>query len=195
MKNIAILVSSLKSGGAERIAGLLSVYLSKKYNVYLFTGDSKDIVYDYGGTLIDYSVYGFENIYTSIRKLKKEYGIDCAVSFDYAMNLVNIITKESESVIISHRCVHGEMKPYPFRMATKIKRWYGYADRIVSLSYGASADLVESFGVKEDKITTIYNFLYFHHNHWNFFHLLENFYVWSLLNNLDVFYNILRCFH
>ena len=32
MKNIAIIVTSLNGGGAERIAGLLSVELAKIYN-------------------------------------------------------------------------------------------------------------------------------------------------------------------
>ena len=44
--NVAIIVTSLNSGGAERIAGLLSKELSKKYNVYLFLLDTTDIVYD-----------------------------------------------------------------------------------------------------------------------------------------------------
>jgi len=51
--NVAIIVTSLNSGGAERIAGLLSKELSKKYNVYLFLLDTTDIVYDYEGTIVD----------------------------------------------------------------------------------------------------------------------------------------------
>ena len=51
--NIAIITTSLNSGGAERIAGLLSKELSSKYNVYLFLLDTENIVYEYGGTIID----------------------------------------------------------------------------------------------------------------------------------------------
>ena len=46
IKNIAILVHGLWSGGAERIAGLLSKELAKTYNVYLFLVNTDHIVYD-----------------------------------------------------------------------------------------------------------------------------------------------------
>ena len=46
MKNIAVIATSLNSGGAERIAGLLSKELSKYYNVYLFLLNTKNIVYE-----------------------------------------------------------------------------------------------------------------------------------------------------
>lgn len=159
MKNIAILISSLRSGGAERMAGLLSVFLSKQYNVYLFIGDSSNIVYDYGGVLVDYSINGRENLHATIRQLKRKYEIDCSVSFDYAQNLINLMTKNDECVIISQRVSFCEMKPYPYRIATKIKRWYGLADKIVSLSYGVTEELVTKFNIDINNITTIYNFI------------------------------------
>lgn len=159
MKNIAIIVASLKSGGAERIAGLLSIYLSRTYQVYIFIGDKTEIVYDYKGILVDCSVNGVENIFTTVKEKKKEYKINYAISFDYAMNLVNTMTKTEEGVIISHRCAVGKIVPYPYRMATKIRRWYGYADKIVSLSFGAKEDLIKNFDIDSNKISTIYNFI------------------------------------
>lgn len=53
VKNIAIIVRALNGGGAERIAGLLSKELSRNYNVYLFLLDTENIVYEYGGAIVD----------------------------------------------------------------------------------------------------------------------------------------------
>ena len=51
--NIAIIGQSLNSGGAERAAGLLSKYLSDIYSVYLFLVDTENIVYEYGGHIVN----------------------------------------------------------------------------------------------------------------------------------------------
>ena len=66
IKNIAVISTSLNSGGAERIAGLLSKKLASKYNVYLFLLSTDNIVYEYGGTIIDIGKMDY------IRKLKGE---------------------------------------------------------------------------------------------------------------------------
>ena len=42
MKNIAIIIEQLHGGGAERSAGLLSKYLSRVYNVYIFLKNDTD---------------------------------------------------------------------------------------------------------------------------------------------------------
>ena len=53
MKNIAIISTSLNSGGAERIAGLLSKELSKIYNVYLFLLSTENVIYEHGGIIVN----------------------------------------------------------------------------------------------------------------------------------------------
>lgn len=158
-KNIAILSSSLTSGGAERIAGSLSVYLSKRYTVYIFLMDSSNISYNYSGKLIFCAESTDEDICSSVKRLKKEYAIDCAISFCYGMNLINVRTKGTETVILSHRNTFSAMQPYLYRVCTKMHRWYHFADKIVSVSYGATEDLIKTFGIQKEKITTIYNFL------------------------------------
>lgn len=159
MKNIAILSYSLTAGGAERIAGLLSKHLSEKYNVYLFLHDSSVITYDYGGTIVDLSANGEENVEQTLRECKQKYKIDCSISFLIVMNCLNIRTKMGESVIISNRCSFGEIVPYPYSNANRIKTWYNDADKIVSCAYGAQYDLIHNFGIDSSIITTIYNFI------------------------------------
>lgn len=159
MKNIAILSYSLTSGGAERIAGLLSKYLSQKYNVYLFLHDCSVITYDHKGTIIDLSANGEENIEQTLRESKQKYNIDCAISFLIVMNCLNVRTRMGESVILSNRCSFGEVVPFPYGDSNRIKTWYNEADRIISCAHGAKYDLVHNFGINEELITTIYNFI------------------------------------
>lgn len=159
MKNVAIIVWKLYGGGAERIAGLLSKQISTRFNVYLFLSDVSNIVYDYKGEIIDLAVNGEEYIEDEIKKNKEKYNIDCAISFLEQSNCMNIRTKGSESVVISERCAIGEIAPYPYSDAAKIDRWYNYADCIVSVAEGVKYDLTQHFGVKEDKVVTIYNFI------------------------------------
>ena len=88
MKNIAIISTSLNSGGAERIAGLLSKELSKYYNVYLFLLSTDNIIYEYGGTIVDIGQSGPFYEYP-IKIYKKLYDIEIAISFLEIMNFAN----------------------------------------------------------------------------------------------------------
>lgn len=159
MKNIAIMIGCLHGGGAERIAGLLSKRLSRKYNVYLFLTNTDNIVYEYEGTIVNLAINGNEFIKYYAAEYKKKYEIDCAISFLEGMNFINIQTKGKEKVIISERCTPSRQYfayDYPSQC---IKRLYNYADKIVSVSQGVEYDLIERFHIKKDSVTTIYNFV------------------------------------
>ena len=159
MKNIAILSTSLTAGGAERIAGLLSKYLSQKYNVYFFICDSSVITYDYGGELVDLSINGVENIEQTLYECKKKYKIDHTISFCVQMNCLNVRTRCGDAIIISNRCSYGDFYRFYQSYYGKIKKWYDEADRIVSCAHGAKYDLVHNFDIDENIITPIYNFI------------------------------------
>lgn len=155
--NIAIITTSLNSGGAERIAGLLSKELSKVYNVYLFLLSVKDIVYEYGGTIVDIGHEGpfYEQL---IRVYKEKYNIHVSISFLEIMNFANIRTQRNEKVIISERCVQSLIEPSLDAQRLKIQRYYDYADEIVTCSYGVKYDLAHNYGI-HNTTTTIYNFI------------------------------------
>ncbi len=53
IRNIAIISKGLNCRCEEKIAALLSKELTKYYNVYLFLLSTEDIVYDYGGTIVN----------------------------------------------------------------------------------------------------------------------------------------------
>lgn len=158
MKNIAIMVSNLYLGGAERAAGLLSKVLSKYYKVYLFLLDTKNAIYDYEGEIVDLQANGEEGLENYITFCKKKYQINCAISVMEMMNFANIETKGQETVICT---VHNT--PSSLRLSRAgnrgIRDFYHYADQIVSVSDGVSYDLIENYGLSPKLITTIYNFI------------------------------------
>ena len=156
-KNIAIIVTSLNGGGAERIAGLLSRELSKIYNVYLFLLSTENIVYEYGGTIVDIGKSGPFYEYP-IKKYKKIYKIDVSISFLEIMNFANVRTKGNDRIILSERSVQSLIIPSMDSQTYKIKKYYPFSDDIVTCSYGVKYDLENNYGI-DGNITTIYNFV------------------------------------
>lgn len=131
MKNIAIISTSLHEGDAERLAALLSKKLSKLYHVYLFLLNTKKIVYEYGGTIVNIGGAGpfFEY---SIKIYKEKYKIDVAISFIEMINFANIRTRGSERVIILERNVRSLPESRAYADDLRKYRYYNYADEIVA---------------------------------------------------------------
>ena len=153
VKNIAIMIHSLNTGGAERIAGLLSKRLSDEYNVYLFLEDSTDIIYDYGGKIIDLG-YASPLYEDSVYRLKQELDIDVAISFLCPTNILNLRTKHKERIIISQRNFI-DARSIAYRM--QVEKYYNYADAVVACSYGILQNLIDH-GVTEN-VFPVYNFI------------------------------------
>ena len=112
-KNIAIIITKLNGGGAERCASNLSVELSKHYNVFLITFDAANVAYPYGGKLIDLNIpksnggikryIGVLKRTLMLRKIKKENLIDVSISLLEGPNLVNVLSKRRDKTIVSIR--------------------------------------------------------------------------------------------
>ncbi len=113
MKNIAILVPNLKSGGAERIASRLSTLLCEKYNLFMVLFDSEGISYKYGGTLVDMKlpavkgkigkVFNMLKRIKALRKLIKKEKIDVVCSFTAAADNVNAFCGSKAKRLVSCR--------------------------------------------------------------------------------------------
>ena len=91
-KNLAIIVPTLRGGGAERVASNLSLYLSEqKYKKYIILYDAEKRVYSYAGNLIDLNIKATNSplgklfnlvrrIY-KLKKIKRKLHIQTSISF------------------------------------------------------------------------------------------------------------------
>lgn len=165
-KNIAIIIQKLSGGGAERVAANMSIDLGKDYNVVLIVFDMSDATYKYGGKLYDLNLPvkngGFGkiiNIYNrikAVKKIKKKENIICSISLMEGANIVNVLSKQNDKVIISERNLIS------FFITSKIARirekyLLKKADYIVTLSEVVRKDLINNFSADPNKLVTIYN--------------------------------------
>lgn len=162
MKNIAIIINSLSAGGAERIAGLLSICLSKYYNIYFFLKQTERIDYAHKGTIVsmDGETGGIDRtLEYELCELKKKYKIDVSISFLETMNFANIRSRGADRVIVCEHSTYGTeyRRIYPYELL--IPNEYRHADAVIACSYGVRQNLIGHFGLPEDKVRTITNFL------------------------------------
>lgn len=165
MKNIAIIITKLNGGGAERCASNLSIELSKRYNVTLITFDGSNMTYPHGGELIDLKIPadgGIKKLINIIKRtkktraIKKEREIECSISLLDGPNLVNVLSSRGEKTIVSVRNMLSREPMSKFRKKT-IKYASTHSDVTVSLSEVVKLDLINNFDISADKITTVYN--------------------------------------
>lgn len=160
MKNIAIIVPTLNKGGAERVAANMSIEFAKHYNVYIIVYDGSDIIYPYGGQLIDLRLPPAKNIFGKIttllkricilRKIKKDYQIDIAISHLPSANLANVISRRSD-IIFTY--IHS-MKVNVFK--EKILSFF--SDKVICVSECVRNMAINQCGIRSDKVITVYNF-------------------------------------
>lgn len=172
--NIAILIPTLAYGGAERVAAEISKYFSGNgHNIYIFTEARRSEKYDFAGKIIklkdsagcysDFTnwygtMYGLLKRASEIRRLKMQYKIDVSISFMELYNMVNILSRTTDKVIIRVCTVlsvyNTASKLYNVRL---IKYLYNRADCVVAISNYIRRDLVDTYGVKKKIIKIIPN--------------------------------------
>ncbi|MCR5250323.1 MAG: glycosyltransferase [Lachnospiraceae bacterium] len=170
MKRVAVLVQSLNNGGAERMAANLSLELARHYRVYLIVFDAERIIYPYGGRLIDLKVPPLAegsaarrvmNTLTRVRRLryiKKKLGIDVTISHMEGANLVNILSRMNDRILCVYHSMPSMCESGSFANRL-LHRFIGNgADSYLTVSKLAEADMHESFGVDDKKLSCIYNF-------------------------------------
>lgn len=124
MRTIALIISTLQRGGAERCAADLSVIFTQKgFRVFIFTDLSYSVEYEYAGKLIDYKCTlgnddkakkqnPLSKKVNELQELKSKYNIDIAISFMQAANYFNILSKYKEKVILTTHSVNSEYAKY-----------------------------------------------------------------------------------
>lgn len=163
-KNIAILTTKLSNGGAERASSILAERLLKKYNVYLIVFDNSIQDYETEANLIDLKtnitsnfvkkIFNFFNRIYLLKKIKKEYKIDCTISLLTGPNLVNVLSKKNDKVIIS---IRNNIKEKGKLENIINKFTIRKADKIVTVSEDMRRFYIENDKIPNDKIVSIYN--------------------------------------
>jgi glycosyltransferase involved in cell wall biosynthesis len=176
-KNVLLLVNQFYGGGAQKVIANLSIYLSSYYSVTIaIYNDINKVVFEYKGDFVKLNLPFPQDTHNNpihkriirslsllkqVRKLKKEKQIDATISFMEASNIVNILTRRNDKIIISVRSfLSNEFADIPrlkvFR--TFIRFLYKRADDIVVPANLLRIDLVKNFDVPEKKVRLIYNF-------------------------------------
>lgn len=167
MKSVMIAVSSLNSGGAERVSSLLANYMSSRYRVYVLVthigsvssfykfNDNVEIIY-----LSKYLVSNlpFRKIF-AIRKLINELQPDLLLSFLTNVNINMILA----TFFLNIRTIICERARYDF-----ISRWsilnilrvllYPFADKIIVQTNENKERLLQNtLYINKDKVDVIHN--------------------------------------
>lgn len=166
-ENILIITTKLNNGGAERNVALLSNRLKKDYNVFVVVFNNTNQEYKMEVPIIDLQTPNTNKIikkiyYTLVRikkikAIKNKYNIACSISFLTGPNLVNVLTKKNEKVIISIRNYISKSCKNVFGIFSN-KIACKKADKIVCVSEMVKKDQIENFGVDANKLVTIYNY-------------------------------------
>lgn len=172
--NIAILIPTLSYGGAERVAAEISKYFfQQKHNIYIFTEQQSPEKYDFAGKIVklkcsggNYSnfnswhgtIYGLLKRASEVRWLKIYYKIDVSISFMELYNMINVLSKATDRVIVRICTVlsaydHKE-KIYDTRI---IKLLYNRADCVITISHYGKREMEKIYGVHTNIIKVIPN--------------------------------------
>lgn len=171
LKRVAFLIHFLRNGGAERVISNLSLNLPDNINRSIILYDASDITYQYGGNLIDLNLRGSDNLWGKLagaamrigklHKIKKKCTFTSVISFTENPNLMNLLTRRKEKVIISVRNYlskeTGKKGIAGFCYRALVRLLYNRADLLIAVSKEVKKDLVENFKINCDKIKVIYN--------------------------------------
>lgn len=164
IKNVAILVSTLNKGGAERVAANMSLEFAKHYNVFLIVHDGEEIAYPYAGQLIDLrlppakgpvgKVTTLIKRVHRVRKIKKQNHIQFTISHLPMCNYVNIFSRCQDKII-----TYVHVMETPARGVRLRERLVAaLSDVMVCVSECVRLSMIRDFGIPEAKLKTIYNF-------------------------------------
>lgn len=171
-KNLLFMVPQLTGGGGERILANLTLAFSENYNVHILTFYSKEnFTYNYSGELTELKTFpsknpikklvNFVNRIITIRKIKKEKNIDVSISFIESANVLNVLTRYKDKVILTIHChMSTVVKDKGLKALPQVlfaKCLYNHSDYVVAVSKAIGTDLIENFNLKNEKLKVIYN--------------------------------------
>lgn len=172
MIKIAFIIPRMDEGGMPRVLETLSMGLPKNlYKQYLIVlMNDKPINYDFPGKIIQLLSEGKTkfakiNIFFKraklLKDLKKNYNFDIVVSFGVTSNILNVISRNTEKVIMTEHNVksieHKSWGLYGRVYNFLIDWYYKKSDCIVTVSSLIATDLIDNYHVPSAIIKVIYN--------------------------------------
>ncbi len=174
MKRILMVCSTLNTGGAPKIISNVTTHLPDDWNVDILLNSDENIEFPYKGNIISLNIpepksrtsFGYQGIvflkrWKKIIKLKKEKNYKACISFMDSANVVNILTgnKRCEVIIniVNNMSAQARNEPiYRWFVNPLSKILYNRADKIVALSEEVKTDMIQNFGIKSEKLSSIY---------------------------------------
>lgn len=171
MKKIGLFIPNFVRGGAERVVSRLTTILQKDYDIYLILCEDTYMSYSYDGTLINMNIKSTKspikkiiNFFKRIRKLKKikkDYDLDCVISFLDIANVVNVLSKNKKTKVVISIRNFSELEKN-VNLTRKlidffVKKTYKKADYVISVSNLIRDSYINNYGISKNKIITIYN--------------------------------------
>ena len=171
-KNIALFISSLHGGGAERVVSRLTKVLAGDYNVYVFLIDANNQQYecDKNCTIVDLGKGGKSfrtkelKTITKINKAIKEYEIDTCISFLSGANMINSFFVKGCRKLVSVRVyIHKDALNESTHVGFDKYEVQAYrvfcrkCDKSVAITNKMAEALKEVYGLADDKVCVIEN--------------------------------------
>lgn len=174
MKKILIVCSTLNTGGAPKIISNVTTHLPDDWDADILLNSGENIEFPYKGNIISLSIpepksrtsFGYQGKvflkrWKKISQLKKANHYKACISFMDSANVVNILTgnKRCEVIINIVNNMSAQAKNeqiYRWFVNPLSKILYNRADKIVALSEEVKEDMIRNFGIKPEKLTSIY---------------------------------------
>ena len=165
---IALIIPGFAGGGAERAVQTIGgYYYGKGYRVlYFLLDNSRRCAYEIKGQVvrlgIDLNGRGINPYIRAariMRRAKKQYEIDIAISFMEESNFLNVLSRGKEKTILSVRTTLSARSDLTGTIynAKWIGFFYNQANSVVSVSKYVKNDLIKNYGIRERKICVISN--------------------------------------
>lgn len=171
-RKIAIIIQKLNGGGAERAASNLSILLGERYEVHTIVFDGTQMAYPISGKVYDLGLPPAKTFMGKVKtalararmtkRIKRQQNITCSISLMDGANLVNVLSRSKDRILISVRIQMSASRFDKDRMRKKLQISFfrflaKHAFRVISLSKGVEDDLNHNFGIPKEKLRTIYN--------------------------------------
>lgn len=165
---ILIIIPTLRSGGAERVVSELSAaFTAKEHDILIVTFSRGRIDYpvnfvrELGVEPSSYflmKIMKIIRISLKLRRIKREFSPDISLSFMFAANLTNVLSRVKGELVISS--VRTSVKR-DVSFITKLINYFVYyfSYFIVAVSNGVKQELMDYYMVHKNKVETIYNFV------------------------------------